>query len=338
MNISTNKLIIQTYTLIIGILLLLTKLMAYILSSSNAILTDALESVINILAGAFGLYSLFIASKPTDDDHPYGHGKIELISANIEGTLIFTAGLVMVLKSIYNLMFPLELKYLDFGIVLIAATGIVNYIMGWYSKKAGTKYASATLISSGVHLKTDAYSSFAIIAGLIVIYITGMSWLDNVLSIMAGLFIIYSGFKIIQSSADGIMDRADFILIDKTVNALNKNRKKEWIDIHNLRIVKYGENIHIDCHTTVPWYWNTQVMHDELKHVEEAIKEAIPTRLETFIHADPCMPKSCSICMIEDCGVRQKPFEKKVEWTITNITKNEKHNSTNIISNNNNTQ
>ena len=329
MNISTNKLIIQTYTLIIGILLLLTKLMAYILSNSNAILTDALESVINILAGAFGLYSLFIASKPTDEDHPYGHGKIELISANIEGTLIFTAGLVMVLKSIYNLLFPVELKYLDFGIILVAATGIVNYVLGWYSKKSGTKYSSATLISSGVHLKTDAYSSFAIIVGLIIIHLTGLNWLDNILSIAAGLFIIYSGVKIIQSSADGIMDRADFILLEKTVAALNKNRKKEWIDIHNLRIVKYGENIHVDCHTTVPWYWNTQDMHDELKLVELAIKEAIPTHLETFIHADPCMPNSCSICLIEDCGVRQKPFEKKIAWTIPNIIKNEKHNKIN---------
>jgi cation diffusion facilitator family transporter len=322
---STNKIVIQTYTLIIGILLLAAKFLAYVVSNSNAILTDALESIINVLAGGFGLYSLFVASKPMDEDHPYGHGRVELISASIEGALIFAAGLIMVIKSIYNFFFPSELSHLDIGIILIAITGVVNFILGWYSKHSGAKYSSATLIASGEHLKTDAFSSFAIILGLGVVYFTEYYWLDNVISIAIGLFIIISGFKILQSSVEGIMDKADFILLGNIVDALNRNRKVTWIDIHNLRIIKYGENIHIDCHATLPWYFNTHEAHEELKSVEAAIKEAIPNNLESFIHADPCLPQSCSICAVENCPKRMEIFEKKIEWNLDNVIKNQKH-------------
>lgn len=321
-----NKAIIQIYTLIIGILLLATKFIAYIISNSNAILTDALESIINILAGGFSLYSLFISSKPMDEDHPYGHGKIELISASIEGALIFSAGLAMVVKSVYNLFFPHEINYLDFGIVLIAFTGIINYILGWYSSKSGIEFSSATLIASGQHLKSDAYSSLAIIIGLIIIYFTHLYWLDNVLSIFAGLFIIFSGFKILQTSVEGIMDKADFILLNKVVDVLNKNRSKVWIDIHNLRIIKYGENIHVDCHATIPWYYNAVEVHGELKLIEKAVREAIPNNLESFIHADPCItPECCKICLHDTCKHRKADFEQSVEWSMQNLIKDQKH-------------
>ena len=322
---SKNKIIIQTYTLIIGILLLAAKFLAFAVSNSNAILTDALESIINVLAGGFGLYSLFIASKPMDEDHPYGHGRIELISASIEGALIFAAGLAMVIKSIYNIFYPTKIEHLDIGIILIALTGVVNYALGWYSKYNGKKFSSATLIASGEHLKSDAYSSFAIILGLAVVFFTEYYWLDVAIAIAVGIFIMYSGFKILQSSIEGIMDKADFILLQKVIDVLNKNRRESWVDIHNLRIIKYGENIHIDCHTTLPWYYNTIEAHEELRLVEDAIKEAIPNNLESFIHSDPCIPESCRICLLKDCKVRTTPFSEKIEWNLENVIKNQKH-------------
>lgn len=322
---STNKIVIQTYTLIIGILLLATKFLAFVVSNSNTILTDALESIINVLAGGFGLYSLFIASKPIDEDHPYGHGRIELISASIEGALIFIAGLSMIGKSIYNLFYPSEINRLDVGIILICITGIVNFILGIYSKYNGKKFSSNTLIASGEHLKTDAYSSFAIILGLVIVYLTEYYWLDNILSAGVGFFILFSGFKILQTSVEGIMDKADFIILQNIVEALNKNRKDTWIDIHNLRIIKYGENTHIDCHVTIPWYFNTIDAHEELKTVEEAIKQVIPNNLESFIHADPCLPECCNICTMQNCKERKEPFSHQIEWNLDIVIKNKKH-------------
>jgi cation diffusion facilitator family transporter len=316
---------LQLVILLIGILLLLTKFFAYYLTNSNAILTDALESIINIVAGGFGLYSLYLAAKPHDEDHPYGHGKIEFISASIEGSLILTAGLIMIVKAGYNFFVPVEISSLDTGVVLIAISGAVNFIMGVMAQRSGAKNNSLTLIASGEHLKSDAYSSLGLVTGLGLILLTKVLWLDNVVAILMGLVIIYSGFRILKHSVAGIMDEADFKLLDKVVAHLRANRRENWVDIHNFRIIKFGEKIHIDCHTTIPWYFNANEVHDELKLVEENIQDIIPNNLETFIHADPCIPESCKSCIKQDCTVRQFPFETKIEWTLENVMKNKKH-------------
>jgi len=320
-----EKIGVQTFALVVGFILLGVKFYAFFITNSNAILTDALESIINIVAGSFGLYSLYLAAKPHDEDHPYGHGKIEFISASIEGTLIFAAGVAMIIKSTYNLFKPIEISSLDIGLVLIVISGFINFGLGHYAQKSGEKNSSLTLIASGEHLKSDAYTSIGLLIGLGFIYLTKIYFLDNVVSILMGLFIIYSGFKILKKSVAGIMDEADFALLDRVVEQLNKNRKENWIDIHNLRIIKFGDKIHIDCHTTIPWYFNANEVHDELKLVEENIKDIIPNNLETFIHADPCLPKSCKSCYKHDCNVRQFPFEQRIEWTLENVMKNEKH-------------
>lgn len=322
---SSEKIVIQSITLFVGLILLVVKFYAFFKSNSNAVLTDALESIINIIAGGFGLYSLFLASKPNDDDHPYGHGKIEFISASIEGSLILAAGIVMVIKSVYNFFVPHQISSLDIALVLIVISGIINYILGLIATRNGEKNSSLTLIASGEHLKSDAYSSLALLAGLGLILLTKRYWLDNVVAIGMGIFIIYSGFKILKRSVAGIMDEADFFLLGKVIEHINQDRRENWIDIHNLRIIKFGDKIHIDCHTTIPWYFNAMQVHDELKLVEESMKDIIPNNLETFIHADPCLPKSCKSCFKSDCQHRLFAFEKKIEWTLENVMKNEKH-------------
>ncbi|MCB0507162.1 MAG: cation diffusion facilitator family transporter [Chitinophagales bacterium] len=320
-----EKILIQTITLLVGLILLSTKFYAYFITNSNAILTDALESIVNIIAGGFGLYSLYLAAKPNDQDHPYGHGKIEFISASIEGSLIAATGFVMIIKSSYNFFVPKQIHHLDIGLYLIVISGCINFILGYFAQRSGKKNSSLTLVASGQHLKTDAYTSIGLLIGLGIVLITKIFWLDNVIAIIIGLIIIYSGYKILKRSVAGIMDEADFALLEKVVKQLNANRRENWIDIHNLRIIKFGEKIHIDCHTTIPWYFNAIEIHDELKLVEYNIKEIIPNNLETFIHADPCVPESCKSCYKVNCAERRFPFEHKIEWTLENVMKNEKH-------------
>lgn len=322
---SNSKIALQAFTLVVGLLLLCMKFFAFFKTNSNAILTDAIESIINIVAGGFGLYSLYLASKPHDEDHPYGHGKIEFISASIEGSLILAAGISMIIKATYNFFVPIKIGSLDIGILLIGISGAVNYIMGWMAQKSGERNSSLTLVASGEHLKSDAYSSAGLLIGLGLIVLTKIIWLDNIVAILMGVVIIYSGYKILKHSVAGIMDEADFDLLSKVIIHLNKNRRENWVDIHNFRIIKFGEKIHIDCHTTIPWYFNANEVHNELKLVEENIQETIPNNLETFIHADPCLPQSCKSCYKSDCPHRMADFLKKIDWTLENVMKNEKH-------------
>jgi len=323
----SSSLRVQVYVLLAGLLIMAAKFVAYFLTKSNTILTDALESIVNITAGAVGVYSLYLAAKPKDIDHPYGHGKAEFISASIEGTLIAATGLMMVFKSSFNLYRPQPLANLDVGMYLTAAGGILNYILGAVLTRYGKRNHSITLESGGKHLKTDAYTTAGILVGLFVIYVTGQPWLDNVIAIGIGIFILVTGVKILRRSIAGIMDEADYDLLVNVVKILNENRRPNWIDIHNMRIIKYGSNLHIDCHMTLPWYLNVAQAHDEVQALEDLIAGHFPQGVELFIHTDACMEPSCSICAMGNCDERKKAFVYREEWTLENVMRNEKHRS-----------
>jgi cation diffusion facilitator family transporter len=173
MSVSKRNIRIQTLILIAGIIILAGKFSAWIITDSNAILTDALESIINVVAGAFALYSLFLTSKPRDEDHPYGHGKIEFLSSGFEGGLILIAGLVMTAKACYNFFKPIPIDSLDYGIIIIIVTGLVNYLLGTFLQKRGKRDKSIIMIASGQHLMSDAWSTLGLIIGLTIIYFTG---------------------------------------------------------------------------------------------------------------------------------------------------------------------
>lgn len=301
-----------------------TKFLAWYLTGSNAILTDALESIVNVLAGIFAWYSLWLSFKPRDHDHPYGHGKIEFISATLEGSLILIAGMAIFLKSGYNFFFPQEIQAIDQGIGLIVLAGLVNFVMGLYLRKMGEKQGSMTLKANGQHLLSDAWSSLGLLAGLVVLWMTGKPWVDNILGLLFGCYIVWVALKILRKSVAGIMDEADFSLLTELVGFLNENRKQDWIDIHNLRVIQYGKMLHIDCHVTLPWYYSLQEAHDAIKELDRIIYEKYQ-EVELFIHMDPCIPESCSICTIESCTVRQKPFQGKREWELQFVLQNQKH-------------
>ena len=312
-NIQIQKIVVSA-----GVILLITKFIAYFLTSSNAILTDALESIVNVVAGAFALYSLSLAARPNDANHPYGHGKIEYISASIEGVLIIIAGLTMIVKSSYNLLYPTEIQQLDIGILLTTAAGAVNYLLGDWIEKRGKKTHSLTLVADGKHLKSDAYSTVGMIIGLAIIYFTSYAFLDNVIAIIFGLLICFTGVHILQKSIAGIMDEADYEVIAKFIKTLNDHREQNWIDFHRVRILKFGSRFHVDCHITLPYYLTVQDAHDEMDKVENLLEQYFENQIETALHTDPCTPDFCKICSKMDCKVRQFAFEKRIEWNLEN--------------------
>ena len=331
MNPSKN-LSLQKWVAGISILLLAVKFAAYYFTNSVAILTDALESIVNVAAGFIGLYSLHVAAKPRDRDHPYGHGKAEFISAGIEGSLIGAAGAITLYKAIQQLINPVPLERLDTGMWLVAATALVNFALGYLCVKRGKKNNSLALEASGKHLQTDTYSTLGIIAGLLLIYFTGYTWFDSILAIGFGIFIMITGYRIIRTSIAGIMDEADEKLLDSLISVLDSNRKENWIDLHNLRVIKYGPILHVDCHLTVPWYINVYEAHEEVDALGDLVRKEFGDSVELFVHSDGCQYYQCPICDKKDCPVRKHPFVKKLPWTRTNVLQDKKHSYENLDS------
>lgn len=318
---------IQKIITLVGILLFVIKVVAFYLTNSVAILTDALESTINVASALFGLYALHLASIPRDKNHPYGHGKIEFISATIEGVLITVAGIIIIVEAIEKLKSPNKVGDLDYGILLVAITAVVNYILGYYAIKKGQSNKSIALISSGKHLQSDTYSTIGIIIGLVLLYFTKIEIIDSIVALSFALILIVTGYKIVRQAISGIMDEADSELLTEVISYLNSVRRYNWVDMHNLRIIKYGSTLHFDCHVTVPWYFNVNEAHEETSALENAIKEKYGESIEIFVHTDGCMPFSCKICQKLDCNVRLEVFKEKIEWNLDNLASNEKHGS-----------
>jgi cation diffusion facilitator family transporter len=316
---------VQKWVAAVSVLLLAVKFIAFYITGSVAVLTDAMESIVNVAAGFIGLYSLFIAAKPRDIDHPYGHGKAEFISSAIEGTLIVSAGAIIIYKAIEHLLYPVEIKKIDKGIILISATAVINYVMGYITIRKGKKNNSPALLAGGKHLQIDSYSTIGIILGLLLIYFTGMDWIDSAVAILFGSIACFTGYKILRKSIAGIMDEADIELLDKMVKVLNKNRRENWVDLHNLRVIKYGAVLHVDCHLTVPWYLNVNEAHLEIDELASLIRKEFGESLEFLVHSDGCLYVQCPICIKTDCPVRRHNFEKRIEWTLENILQNKKH-------------
>lgn len=326
---STNQaqlnLRIQKVVAIVAVFLFIFKLVAWYITQSVAVLTDALESTVNVVAGFISLYSLYIAAKPRDKEHPYGHGKAEFVSAAVEGSLVAIAGVIIIYEAINNIIHPHVIQQLDIGMMIVGSTAVINFATGWYAIRIGKKNNSLALIASGKHLQSDTYSTIGIVIGIGLIFLTDWIWLDSAVAIGFAFFIIYTGYGIVRSSLSGIMDEADMAMLEKLVSKINQHRSENWVDLHNLRILKFGSVIHVDCHLTVPWYLNVHEAHKEVDAFSATARDEFGESVELFVHADGCMDFSCRICTKQNCNVRKTPFEKRIEWDVANISSDEKH-------------
>jgi len=321
----TEKIGFQKIIAVFGIILFIGKLIAWKLTNSDAVFSDAMESIVNVISAFMGLYSLHLAAKPRDEDHPYGHGKVEFVTSGIEGALIAIAGIMIIYEGINSLLTGKVLDKLDWGILIIAATAIVNYILGYISVKKGRRENSLVLISSGKHLQSDTVTTLGVVISLVVVYFTKIYWLDSVVALVFGLYIIFVGYKIVRRSLSGIMDEQDPDLLNQIVSILEENRRTEWIDIHNMKIQQFGASLHIDAHITLPWYYSLRDAHKEMENVIMLLAKNTQRSVEFNFHMDDCKSISCPVCQIMDCPVRERNFVKRVQWTPENVTRVEKH-------------
>jgi cation diffusion facilitator family transporter len=311
--------------LITGTILMVAKFAAYFITSSNFVLTDAAESIVNVVASSFAFFSIYLSSRPRDFNHPYGHGKVEFFSVFLEGSLIGIAGIGIISKSVYSILSPRPIHDLLVGASIIAATGLVNGLLGYYMIQKGKELRSITLDADGRHLIADLVTSIGLVAGLLLMHFTKILILDSILSIIVGLYLVFSGYKLVRKSVSGLMDEADFQVVEDIVKILDDKRKEEWIDIHNLRAQKYGHELHIDCHMTLPNYFDLNRVHEEVSLVDKLINTEAHVKTELFIHADPCVPECCHYCSMPNCPIRSEPKRTTFKWTLENMVRNKKH-------------
>ena len=318
---------LQAVVVLVGAVLMAVKFLAWYVTHSNAILSDALESIVNVVAGCFALYALFLAAKPRDREHPYGHGKIEFISAGVEGGLVGIAGVVIVVRAIMAWIEGHTVHEVEKGIVLVAVAGGANLLMGLVLQRRGRRERSITMEASGTHLLGDAWSTLAMLCGLAAIHFTGIQWFDSLFAIGFGIFILVQGALVVRRAVAGIMDETDMGAAAEVVRLLEKHRRPQWVDVHNFRVIQFGRTLHIDCHVTLPWYYTLEQSHDEIAIMEKLVNEEGDRGVELFIHMDPCIPSSCSICSLQACAQRKADPARHIAWDLESVLGNAKHGS-----------
>ena len=318
---------IQRNIAILSVVLFLAKMLAWYLTGSVTVLTDALEGIVNMVAGFLGLFSISLAAMPRDTNHPYGHGKVEFLSSAVEGTLIILSGFVIIYDAVHHLLAPHKLQKLDLGLLIVFMAGVLNYVAGRIAEKKGRKSNSMILLSAGKHLQTDAYSTIAIIIGLLLIILTGnrYAWLDSSVALCFSMIIMLTGYKVLRRSISGIMDEMNVDLLKEVIDLLQTTRLPQWIDLHNLRVIQYGSMMHVDAHMSMPWYYTVAQADHEIDMLEHLIKSHFGSQVELFIHIDGCKEFQCKLCAVDGCPERKHRFREQLTWNIGNVWANNEH-------------
>ncbi len=299
----------------VGLVLMGVKFYAYWLTQSAAILSDALESIINVVASSFALTAVILAAKPPDRTHPYGHGKIEYVAVGFEGALIFAAAIGIFIEGGRRLWQPQPLPELEKGLALLLGASSINLIMGLALIAVGRRTDSITLIADGRHLLTDVYTSTGVLMGLGLVWLTGRLWLDGVTAIIMGLNILYTGWKLVRQAFAGLLDESDTALLEQIAAILKAHRKSSWIDIHQLRARKAGTRLFLDFHLILPRDFSLEEAHQEVKELEEIFLSHFHQQADVHIHMDPCDgDQECPSCGYDPCHSRQAETAWQRVW------------------------
>ena len=280
----TRRALIVSFTVSISILVV--KLSAYFLTQSTAALSDALESIVHVLAVGFAYYGLRLSDKPADEQHLYGHERIEFLSVGVEGTVILVAGISIIYQSVYNFIFGYELQELYTGMWLMIGAAVINLILGMYILKTGRKWNNAIVISNGKHTLTDVWTSAGVVITLLVVSITGWKVLDTMVGVLFAIYIMYQGGELVSYAIHGIMDRRDPEINEKLLEVL-KQRPDSISEYHNLRHRTTGETTWIEFHALFEDKISLDKAHYDATLLERKIMDALPGNAVVTIHLEP---------------------------------------------------
>ncbi len=292
---------------------------AFSLTHSTAVLSDAVESIVNVIAAVVAVFVMRAVAEPADMEHPYGHGKLEYFSAAFEGGLIAFASLVIANEAIRSLMRGEALHQLDVGAAVMIGAGLLNVGLGLHLRAVGRKYKSEALTASGQHVMSDVWTTAGVVVGLAVVHLTGLSWIDPVVALIVAAQLGYAGYKIVRKSAGALMDEIEPESLQELCEAFQKTKPSWVVDVHNIKVIRSGHFHHIDGHLVVPEFWDVAKTHQQSGDYERAIVAAYPFDGEIAFHIDPCERKYCSHCTVENCPIRVRKFEAPKILSVENL-------------------
>jgi len=306
-------------SLVIATLILAAKYQAYRMTGSTAVLSDALESIVNVLAAVFALGGLIFAGRPADRNHPYGHGKIEFFSAAFEGGLIAFASILIVYEAVRTLVSGPDVRQIGAGLLIVFGSGLVNLALGIYLVRTGRRYVSLTLVADGQHVLADVWTSAGVIVGLALVQLTGRVWLDPLVALLVALWLMLTGVRLVRHAAGGLLDEEDPLLLKRVLDALQKYVGGGVIRIHHLRAIRSGRFQHVEAHLVVPEFWSVERAHDLSEDVAARVMRDLGAEGEMVFHTDPCHRVYCVTCDLEDCPIRREPFLKLTPLTLEEV-------------------
>jgi cation diffusion facilitator family transporter len=287
-------------SVLIGVTLLVIKFVAYYKTGSAAIFSDAMESIVNVLASGFAVYSIYYAHRPADREHPYGHGKIEFMSAGFEGGMIFVAALVIVYHAIEAMLLKPQLEQMGVGLMLMGLAMVINGGMGLFLIRSGRRHGSLTLEADGHHLFADAITSAATIVALLAVRASGWTIIDPIVALLIAAYITYMAVGLMRSGAAGLLDQQDLedeaLLIKILDGHLTPNGKEPQIcSYHKLRHRHTGRYHWVDFHIVVPPALTIDQGHSIASTIEYEIEQALGEGNATA-HVEPCVDPGCARC------------------------------------------
>jgi cation diffusion facilitator family transporter len=300
----------------VSIVLLAAKYEAYLLTGSTAILSDALESIVNVVAAVFALGGLIFAGRPADRNHPYGHGKIEFVSAAFEGGLIAFAALIIVYEVAQSLIHGVHVRQIESGLLITLGAGVVNLALGWFLLRSGRRHDSLTLIADGRHVLSDFYTSVGIVGGLLLVRATGIAWLDPLVAAVVALNLMWTGARLVRQAAGGLLDEEDTALLNRLLEVLRGYIGQGVIRVHHLRAIRAGRFNHVDAHLVVPEFWSLDQAHELAEDLARRVMNDVGADGELVFHTDPCHRVYCAMCDLDGCPVRREPYRGRPPLTL----------------------
>lgn len=266
---------------------LILKVSGFWVTSSNTVLSDAADSVVHILAVGFVYYGLLLSNKPADDEHLYGHERVEFLSVGIEGFVIGLAGCIIVYQSIENYLFGYQLQKLMTGVYLIGGAGLINLVLGNYLLRVGRRQDNMIVISNAKHTLTDVWTSAGAAATLLIIRFTDFAILDSAVAIVLASYVMYEGYKLLKYAVDGLMDTRDPAVDEAIRDELTKELPGAMIEVHNLRHRTTGSTTWIELHAVFQTDESLIEAHDDATVLEKRLINAVRDDVIVTIHLEP---------------------------------------------------
>ena len=284
-SISKNRLAIRL-SLVVGVALLGAKWVAYFLTDSMAIFSDAAESVVHVMAVAFAAFSLWLSTKPANKQFTYGYERISFFSAGFEGALIILAAVTIIVSAVQSWLSGLAFENLGSGVLLIAGAGLVNACLGWYLVRTGRRTHSIILEANGKHVLVDSWTSAGVVGGLCLVLITGWKPFDPIIAIAVAINILWSGGKLVQQSVSGLLDYSD-PAIGKLIRArLDQLSKEKGIQYHGVRFRNSGYRLQIELHLLFPFETPLGEAHEIATSIEEHLSSSLAQPADIVTHLE----------------------------------------------------